>query len=183
MPRKSAPKGKRVADMSITELVQHTEKRIEEISQQRIAEVRALFDQVLARTQLNIREVYGQVKGQVSDAMARVGDEWDSAKAKAKDAASAPGRKTAKGPAKGSKLAPKFRHPDDPNLTWAGRGAQPVWLREAIAAGADIESFRVGAAPSGAKGKAKRATKKPAAKAAKPTKPKKSGRAKAAKAG
>lgn len=165
MPRKSSSKSKRVADMSITELVQQTERRIEEISKQRVAEVRALFDQVLERTQLSIREVYGQVKGQVSDAVSKVTSEWDagvsSAKSKARSGTSAGGKKGARGPAKGVKLEPKYRHPDNPELTWAGRGAQPVWLREEIANGADIESFRIDAAnhSTGTKSKAKQRAK------------------------
>lgn len=28
------------------------------------------------------------------------------------------------------KVAPKFRHPDDPGIVWSGRGKTPVWLRE-----------------------------------------------------
>jgi DNA-binding protein H-NS len=37
----------------------------------------------------------------------------------------------------------KYRNTADPSQTWAGRGKHPTWLRDAIAAGADIESFRV----------------------------------------
>jgi DNA-binding protein H-NS len=33
-------------------------------------------------------------------------------------------------PAKGKKVAPKYRDPET-KATWAGRGAQPRWLREA----------------------------------------------------
>jgi len=35
---------------------------------------------------------------------------------------------------KGAK-APKFCHPQDPRLTWSGRGRKPRWFNEAIAAG------------------------------------------------
>lgn len=28
------------------------------------------------------------------------------------------------------KVAPKFRHPDDPGIVWSGRGKTPVWLRD-----------------------------------------------------
>jgi DNA-binding protein H-NS len=31
---------------------------------------------------------------------------------------------------KGRKVAPKYRSKKDPKLTWAGRGATPVWMRE-----------------------------------------------------
>ena len=31
--------------------------------------------------------------------------------------------------------APKYCHPEDPRLTWSGRGRKPGWFKEAIAAG------------------------------------------------
>jgi DNA-binding protein H-NS len=37
--------------------------------------------------------------------------------------------------AKGRKVAPKYRSKKDPKLTWAGRGATPVWMREEMKAG------------------------------------------------
>jgi DNA-binding protein H-NS len=40
---------------------------------------------------------------------------------------------------KGRKIAVKYR--DTSGNTWAGRGAQPVWLREQLKAGAKLEDF------------------------------------------
>ena len=42
---------------------------------------------------------------------------------------------------KGRKVAVKDR--DRSGNTWAGRGAQPVWLREKLKAGAKLEDFAV----------------------------------------
>jgi DNA-binding protein H-NS len=42
---------------------------------------------------------------------------------------------------KGRKVAIKYR--DRSGNTWAGRGAQPVWLREKLKAGAKLEDFAV----------------------------------------
>jgi hypothetical protein len=42
---------------------------------------------------------------------------------------------------KGRKVAVKYR--DKEGNTWAGRGAQPVWLREKLKAGAKLEYFAV----------------------------------------
>jgi DNA-binding protein H-NS len=51
-------------------------------------------------------------------------------------------RKTGRGSAlKGRKVAVKYR--DRSGNTWAGRGAQPVWLREKLKAGAKLEDFAV----------------------------------------
>ena len=35
---------------------------------------------------------------------------------------------------KGRKVAPKYRSRKDPKLTWAGRGATPVWMRDEMKA-------------------------------------------------
>jgi H-NS histone family len=42
---------------------------------------------------------------------------------------------------KGRKVPIKYR--DREGNTWAGRGAQPVWLREKLKAGAKLEDFAV----------------------------------------
>jgi H-NS histone family len=42
---------------------------------------------------------------------------------------------------KGKKVPIKYR--DKEGNTWAGRGAQPVWLREKLKAGAKLEDFAV----------------------------------------
>jgi DNA-binding protein H-NS len=42
---------------------------------------------------------------------------------------------------KGRKVAVKYR--DKSGNTWAGRGAQPVWLRDKLKAGAKLEDFAV----------------------------------------
>jgi DNA-binding protein H-NS len=48
-----------------------------------------------------------------------------------------------RGARKGSKVPPKYRDPQS-GETWAGRGAQPVWLREKLKKGAKLEHFLIG---------------------------------------
>jgi DNA-binding protein H-NS len=43
---------------------------------------------------------------------------------------------------KGRKVGIKYR--DNAGNAWAGRGAQPVWLRERLKAGARLEDFAIG---------------------------------------
>lgn len=57
-------------------------------------------------------------------------------------------RSGARGP-----VAPKYRNPENPSETWAGRGLKPRWLADAIKAGKKLEHFSI-AQP------AKQATKK-----------------------
>lgn len=49
------------------------------------------------------------------------------------------GAKAAKKPA----AAPKFANPDDPAQTWSGRGRQPQWYKDAIAAGKSPEKMAI----------------------------------------
>jgi H-NS histone C-terminal domain len=50
-------------------------------------------------------------------------------------------RRGRRGSLKGRKVAIKYR--DKSGNTWAGRGAQPVWLREKLKVGAKLEDFAV----------------------------------------
>lgn len=40
-------------------------------------------------------------------------------------------------------LAAKYRHPEDPRLTWSGRGVKPVWLKKLIEEGKDPNDFLI----------------------------------------
>lgn len=61
-----------------------------------------------------------------------------------------------RGSMKGRKVAPKYRGPG--GETWAGRGATPKWLVEAVKGGKKRDDFLIDKAAGG--GKAKRRTKK-----------------------
>ena len=37
----------------------------------------------------------------------------------------------------------RYRHPNDPSLTWSGRGKRPAWINEALAAGKSLDDFAV----------------------------------------
>ncbi|MFC7705899.1 H-NS family nucleoid-associated regulatory protein [Plastorhodobacter daqingensis] len=42
-------------------------------------------------------------------------------------------------------VAPKYVHPEEPDLTWTGRGRQPRWVGEALAAGKTMDDLRISA--------------------------------------
>ncbi len=49
-----------------------------------------------------------------------------------------------KAPAKsGAKGVAKYANPADPSQTWTGRGRQPNWVKEALAAGKSLESMAI----------------------------------------
>ncbi len=54
-----------------------------------------------------------------------------------------PSRGNRTGPPLGSKVGAKFRHPHQPDLTWSGRGRQPIWLREALAEGISWQELSI----------------------------------------
>lgn len=37
----------------------------------------------------------------------------------------------------------KYRHPENPSLTWTGRGRQPNWIKEGMASGKPLEDFSI----------------------------------------
>lgn len=50
---------------------------------------------------------------------------------------------SAKGKKKTSPAKPKFAHPEDSSVTWTGRGRQPQWFRDALAAGKTEEDLAI----------------------------------------
>lgn len=69
------------------------------------------------------------------------------------------GRKRVGGGARGA-VAPKYRNPDDPSETWAGRGLKPRWLAAALKAGKKLEDFSIEAAGKKVKAAPRKARQK-----------------------
>src|SRR3984893_17696148 len=70
-------------------------------------------------------------------------------------------------------VAPKYRNPETPSETWAGRGLKPRWLVSALKAGHEVEEFLIGRpkkASAGKTVKGKKRRKAPARKSPKPRK-------------
>ena len=65
--------------------------------------------------------------------------------------------KSGRGRGARGKVAPKYRNPENPAETWAGRGLKPRWLAAAIKTGKKLDDFRIA-------GTAKAAAVKPAKK-------------------
>jgi len=52
---------------------------------------------------------------------------------------------TAKGKTKKSIVPAKYRHPENPALTWSGRGRKPIWFKEALETGTTPEDLEIAA--------------------------------------
>ncbi|WP_101067686.1 H-NS histone family protein [Roseovarius salinarum] len=47
------------------------------------------------------------------------------------------------GAGKGSKGAPKYRNPENPEQTWTGRGRKPNWVIEALENGKSLDDLAI----------------------------------------
>lgn len=41
-------------------------------------------------------------------------------------------------------IGPKYRHPENPEVTWSGRGRKPGWFTDALAAGTKPDTLLIG---------------------------------------
>lgn len=46
-------------------------------------------------------------------------------------------------PVKKMPIAAKYRHPENPSVTWSGRGRKPGWISDGLAAGKRLEDFAI----------------------------------------
>ena len=40
-------------------------------------------------------------------------------------------------------VIPKYQNPNNPSVTWSGRGKQPIWLKEQLGEGKKLEQFLI----------------------------------------
>jgi DNA-binding protein H-NS len=85
--------------------------------------------EALLKLRDEVGKVLSQKAAQLEEQLSMLGGEVGTARR---------GRRSAM---KGRKVAVKYR--DKEGNTWAGRGAQPVWQREKLKAGAKLEDFAV----------------------------------------
>jgi DNA-binding protein H-NS len=64
--------------------------------------------------------------------------------------------KGGRGGARGA-VAPKYRNPENPAETWAGRGLRPRWLVAALKSGKMLEDFSISPAVKKGRGKRRKA--------------------------
>jgi DNA-binding protein H-NS len=74
-----------------------------------------------------------------------------------------PGRSGRGSSLKGTRVAPKYRNPENSAETWAGRGMMPSWMRALVKQGHKPDEFAIKQSGSSAKRAVKRGRKKKAA--------------------
>lgn len=95
-------------------LIKRAEAAIRQAKSKRANDLRRQVEQTAAALGISVAELVGLEKG-----------------------AKKVGRKS------GSKVAPRYRDPDNFEHTWTGRGQKPVWLREKLEKGARLEDFLI----------------------------------------
>ena len=50
---------------------------------------------------------------------------------------------TGKTKTKSKASPPKYRHLENPALTWSGRGRQPAWIKEGLQAGKTLDDYAI----------------------------------------
>jgi DNA-binding protein H-NS len=95
----------------------------------RTASLSSMSVEALLKLRDDVGKVLSQKAVQLEEQLSKLGGEVGS------------GRLARRSGMKGRKVPIKYR--DREGNTWAGRGAQPVWLREKLKAGAKLEDFAV----------------------------------------
>ena len=72
-----------------------------------------------------------------------LGDLIEAPKSGAKSGAKSAAKPKARRPGKRGKVAPKYRDPANPKVTWSGRGRTPKWVADALAGGAALADLAV----------------------------------------
>ena len=109
-----------------------------------IAKLQALKSQVEAAISAKVTERRCELESELSK-LAGLGGGGKAAKF---------GRSGRMGP-----VAPKYRNPENPAETWAGRGLKPRWLTAAIRGGTTLEDFLIPGAGKGSGGQTKKGRK------------------------
>ncbi len=106
---------------------------IENLSEHELKVLMGQLDKALKDKQANkYKEVIAQIKELAASINVRVEIiETDSKRQEPKSLRAA------------VKLPPKFRHPENPELTWTGRGIAPKWLQALLAQGHSKSDFKI----------------------------------------
>lgn len=120
---------RKLSGRQLKDLIRKAQQRERQLVKGLVAEVRAKVKAIIREAGLTVSEVFGTG--------ARRGPGRPPKAATAKKGA----KKKVK---RGYKVKPKYRNPDNPAQTWAGRGLKPKWYRQALAAGRKEKDLLIG---------------------------------------
>ena len=123
---------RKMSGSQLKDLIRKAEKRQRQMVKGLVAEVRAKVKALIKAAGLTVAEVFPATG-------AKRGPGRPPKAAAAKSASK--GKKKAK---RGYKVKPKYRNPDNPSQSWAGRGLKPRWYRQALASGRKEKDLLIG---------------------------------------
>jgi DNA-binding protein H-NS len=112
-------------------------------------------------TVAKLRDLKSQVEAAISTKISERRQELESelSKLDGHTGGARRGRPAGRGGLRGA-VAPKYRNPENPAETWAGRGLRPRWLVAALKGGKKVEDFAIAGAAKGSATKKARKAKK-----------------------
>jgi DNA-binding protein H-NS len=89
-----------------------------------------------------LRDLKSQVEAAINAKVSERRQELESELSKLDGHGARQGRPAGRGGPRGA-VAPKYRNPENPGETWAGRGLRPRWLVAALKGGKKVEDFAI----------------------------------------
>ena len=112
---------RKMSGKQLSALIKKAQKRQSQLARKRLTTVRAKVLALLKTEGVSAGELFG------------AGRRGPGRPPKAAKAAKAGGK--GRKVRRGYKVKPKYRNPENPSQTWAGRGLKPKWFRAALAGG------------------------------------------------
>lgn len=114
------------------------ERRKQSLTGDGVAKCRKAIVKLIDNSGLTVRDVLGEQAERLLAGSAKAGRAGGKAAAK-----------TTKGKKLG-KVAPKYRHPQNPDLLWTGRGMKPKWVVEWLDGGGTMDALVIAKSPEAA---------------------------------
>lgn len=109
---------------------------LKSMTRQELEKLKTQVDRELTRT---IERDKKAAKAAAQKAVRKLGFDLEEVIKDEKPAKALKGRKKTKAVS----ALPKYRHPENPEVTWTGKGRQPNWIKEAEAAGKSRDEFLI----------------------------------------
>lgn len=120
---------RKLSGRQLKDLIRKAQQRERQLVKGLVAEVRAKVKAIIREAGLTVSEVFGTGAKRGPGRPPKAAAAKKGAKKKVK---------------RGYKVKPKYRNPDNPAQTWAGRGLKPKWYRQALAAGRKEKDLLIG---------------------------------------
>ena len=120
---------RKLSGRQLKDLIRKAQQRERQLVKGLVAEVRAKVKAIIREAGLTVSEVFGTGAKRGPGRPPKAAAAKKGAKKKVK---------------RGYKVKPKYRNPDNPAQTWAGRGLKPKWYRQALASGRKEKDLLIG---------------------------------------